>query len=264
MAYTVDSTTADSHTLNLLQETFSFGFNEVTAYTVNGKTGKKPFTAEEFSKLLGKDLELTVTVGGQTVAFPKINKRPDMKAFNKSFKPVVNYKLFESGGEYGQWTITPKADPTSTVSNGNLQLMEAGLNAKNKPTKMPNANGWGKFKPDGGVYGGVCVRPVGTVNGKQKVLKTTYYIRMRPLANPGGAGIITPASKPKKISASSTLKSPKFKIKNNQIKAKENTYLNGILYDKGTMIAAAPGDIVRLGVPNNGKKPATATQTLTQ
>ena len=274
----VESISSADYTINLTRETFEYlgvdAFASVTAYKINDKIGKKPFNSAELLKLLKKDLKLELTINGETITFPAIKGRPKVP---KGLS--ANYRIAETGGYCGQWVLAAKGGSTPRKD---IEIAVAAVSG-GKASKLPDANGWGKFYA--GDDNGICVKVIPDGN-QVKVQKTVYYYRETPKKNTDGT--YTAAGKQKKISATSQQKNPKYSIKikaekknkdgsikspaSAVIKVKPETYvsINGappVLYTVKT-------DVDVLGVTGkielwqrataNGKKSETGKQVLTR
>ncbi|MCL2082455.1 MAG: hypothetical protein FWH04_04365 [Oscillospiraceae bacterium] len=246
-------------TINLTNDSISFnGFVPLQFEVGDGKWKNiaDNFTNQaKFAKLFDKDITLTLKSASETVVFPKINKRPPAP------KLVVNYEVAadSTGNTPGEWVLTDKVKKGQTPEvNKDVQIGLALVvdPLKNKFGKTVDADGWGKFFP--GATDGICVRAMGTKNGKPAVMKTTYFYR--EAAKPNGDGTYTAASKSKKLSVAGEQKPTKYKPGAGKAKS-DSTYVNDTLYAKKASLALNSGDVIWHGA--TAKKAATAKQIIT-
>jgi hypothetical protein len=201
-----DATPNDNAKINLTEETLTTeGFN-IEAYSTDGGVTWKAgsLSDKDFAKLLNKGFELWLCYKDYNknagkpqgsgdehniIAFAKVNKRPDAP------KLTVNYEIAadKTGETPGQWVLTTKGGTTAVKSNIEIALASG---------KKPDENGFGIFPETGGIQ-------VKELTGT-KPEKTVYYYRTAPTQS-GGA--YTAASRAKKITVTSELKAPKYKIK---------------------------------------------------
>ena len=227
----------NEYSINLSDETFIVPSDyTIQAYSTNGgeKWKKGDLTDKTLAKLLNKEMTLHITDNFNTktkkpsedatiVTFAKINERPKLP------KLTVNYVIGadKTGETAGQFVLTEK-DGTRAVKK-DIEIALADASDKNR---TPDIMGFGVFYE--GETNGISVSYIGTVNGKEKVTKTMYFIRTAPKNN--GASY-TPASRAKRFSVKSEQKMPNYKInaKKGTIKLKANTFIN--LNGKATFFA---------------------------
>jgi len=253
--------------INLTKETITLGVGyTVKAYSVDGgakwkKISSKPFDSAMFAKLLNKDLTLKLSdkepekstkkppTDAIIFTFAKIGKRPP------ALKLAINYEILQdiTGNTLGTWVLAENKGTKAVREN--VQIGAADSANKNKTV---DGKGYGKFFDGGGIE----VLPM----SGNRAVRTAYFIRVAPK---GDNVVYTAASKAKKITATSQLKEPKYKIdaKKNIIKVRKGTYVskNGetpVLYRDKADISAASGDTFELWIAATAKKPASAKQTL--
>lgn len=145
---------------------------------------------------------IVAAAGSAKYSFPAIAARPAPSKFSIDY-----YALRHKTGETnGAWTLAVDKTPVSDLNKYQIGVVGA---EKNKP----DAAGWGEAS--NGI--GVKVQPL---SSSGKTMKTQYMVRIAPKDAP-----LTPASKPKKLTASGVLKAPKYKLdyKKELIKVKADT-----------------------------------------
>ncbi|MCL2082510.1 MAG: WG repeat-containing protein [Oscillospiraceae bacterium] len=202
---------------------------------LNSRTSKGK---NNFAKLLGKGMTLhlsdkpynsktkSLEDGAFEVKFPKIEPAKPLP------KLAVNY-LFGANekscyGEFdGQWVLMTKVKKGQApqIAKDDIQIAAEELAMGGLAVRIMGA--WGKFYS--GETNGVCVRPLQkNEKGKDVVVKRRYFYRVPPSGDGTTANPYTAASKPKKITATSQQKTPKYKVdtKKSIIKYKANTYVS--------------------------------------
>ncbi|MCL2099527.1 MAG: Ig-like domain-containing protein, partial [Oscillospiraceae bacterium] len=259
--------------INLTKETITIpeAYTVLSFSTDGGITWKNLSKADVFSdvnfpKLLNKGLTLHIadTALNNTSKKPveenlRIITFPSIKARPKAPALVINYELGadKTGRTAGYWLLTKRKETTAVKEN--IEIAAADAANKNKTVdKM----GWGTFREDDN--DNVKGIPVYELTGT-KAARTQYFIRSAPVKEDNST--YTPASKPKKIRASSELKPPKYKPnkKTGEIKIKAGTYVSiggsePELYEKKETLS--PAITMRIWQMATVKKPVSAKQNL--
>lgn len=195
-------------------------FTSIKAYSVDGGVKWKPYKADTFSdakftKLLNKELKLRLSDkdidrntkqpedGAQIVTFADINKRPAPKL-------VINYELKadDSGDTAGHWVLADKP-PRGQKAKAFTEDIHIGL--PDSTNKKLDGNNWGTYTSI----------PVMEMSGT-KPEKRVYLYRHAPKEEDG---VYTPASKMKKVTATSRQKAPNYKVSKGKINIKANTWV---------------------------------------
>jgi hypothetical protein len=258
----IGDTMTDSY-INLDADYIHFTFSSFPeAFSIDGGRRWRAIKDDTFDlrwlqRLLKKDLTLHVSdkpINRKTkrhptdaviVTFSTINKRP------RAPRLVINYKIAADpiGETHGDWMLTERGG--STAVKESIRIMQ-----------LPSL-GYGQFFP--GETNGIPVEPLR--DGKPH--RTPYLIRTapQPPTQPGGA--YTAASRTRRINAMSQQRAPNYRIKNNTIRVRANTYvtISGETTHytaKGTVdVSAVTGDIV-IWQGATARRPASAKQTITR
>ena len=254
---TISGTGAAGFSIDLTQETIATGYDVKAFSTDGGATWKAAksdtFSAEKFSKLFNKDLNLQLSdkdidrttkkpaEGAVIVYFPKINKRPTTP------KLAINYLIAAdpTGNTPGEWVLAEKNGTTAVKTDILIGVADG---------KDVDGDDWGKFF-DGAATG----IPVKASGGK-----TAYYFKSAAVKVSDAE--YTPASKQKKVSAVSLTKAPTYKLdtKKKLIKYKANTYIKA--GDAAPVLKSEKGEVTNAGTYTfwlgaTAKKPASVKQT---
>ncbi|MCL2082186.1 MAG: InlB B-repeat-containing protein [Oscillospiraceae bacterium] len=208
--------------INLTLETISLGGFAPSQYNIgNGKwksVGNVLSDKKKFAKLLNKGMTLSLRdAAGQEITFPQINPRP------RNPRLSINYSITEdkTGASPGAWVLAEKS--SLTAAKEKIQIAVSTAASKGKE---PNEHGWGKFYP-GDTSNGICVKPLPDNN---KVGKTAYIYRIAPSGNTTEG--YSPASKQRKVNATSELRKPNIRVK---IKEKKGSVISATLRVKKGM-----------------------------
>ncbi|MCL2099231.1 MAG: Ig-like domain-containing protein [Oscillospiraceae bacterium] len=266
----IDGAENSAYSVNLSKETLTVpgGYN-IAAYSINGGTSwiavtaSRPFTDAVLSGLFSQNTTLALTdryeagrrrvpSGAVIVTFPRINRRPALRALD------INYRLGAdtTGKTAGTWLLTEQGVRVS-VKEG-LEIGVIGADGR------LDEFGYGRFTGRNGSVNGIAVLPL-PEDGKP--VSTPYFVRSAATA--GGDGTYTAASAARRINVSSQRAAPNNRVSRSRqlIEYAAYTYImrGGSIELKSSAgefdVSGFTGDVYLWGSESTAS-PATAMQKI--